>query len=161
MLTPTRSPPPAAIGGVYRLTFDASPSCDLPEEARHRTYTATIDPFALYGIPTVTLTGAQFYTGGYCDTDNRFLARVQGNTLFLDGGECGIVELLPNSRFLTLLGRAEATVTDRTITGAFNGSVSIGAGPPDGSDSSKPTATCTATDHRIAFESQALVHPHD
>jgi carboxypeptidase family protein/Big-like domain-containing protein len=140
-----------AVGGVYRLTFDASPSCELPEDARHRTYTATIDQAG--AAATVTLTDAQFYTDGYCGPMNRSDARIQGNTLFLSdyGGDCGIVELLPNSRFLSLWGRAEATVADR-ITGAFTGSVSIAAGPPDGSSSSKPTAICSAMDHQLVFE---------
>jgi hypothetical protein len=152
---PSPSPSPQtdwnAVIGVYQLTFDASPSCDLPEESRHRTYTATIGPVGT--PPTVTLTGAPFYTGGYCGAMNTFDARVRGNTLFFSdwGGDCGIVELLANSRFLTLWGSAEATVTDR-ITGLFNGYVSIAAGPPDGSDISKPTAICTAIDHRLVFE---------
>jgi len=141
----------AAVGGVYRLTFDASPSCELPEEARHRTYTATIDQAG--AVATVTLTGAQFYTDGYCGAMNRSDARIQGNNLFLSnyGGDCGIVELLPNSRFLTLWGEAEATIADR-ITGVFKGSVSIAPAPPNGSASSKPTAICSAMDHRLVFE---------
>jgi hypothetical protein len=141
----------AAVGGVYRLTFDASPSCDLPEEAKHRTYTATISQSG--ATATVFLSDAQFYMDGYCGEMNRSDARVQGKNLFLSdyAGDCGIVELLPNSRFLTFWGGAEATVADR-ITGVFKGSVSIAAGPPDGSDSSKPTAICTAMDHRLVFE---------
>src|SRR5215471_3352471 len=34
--------PPSVIGNVYRLTFTAAPSCQLPDDARRRTYTATI-----------------------------------------------------------------------------------------------------------------------
>jgi len=151
---PTTAPNPAppaptaydAVAGVYRLTFDASPSCDLPEEASHRTYTATIGD--LRGYPTVFLTDAQFYTDDYCGVMNRSDARVIGNTLLLDdyAGDCGIIELLPNSRFLKLWGGAKATITDDRITGLFNGLVNIG------SDLSKPTASCTATDHRLVFE---------
>jgi len=147
-LTPTDY---AAIGGTYRLTFDASPSCDLPEEARHRTYTATIDQRG--ASVTVTLADAPFYTGGYCGRMNSFDGYIRGNALTLSdyGGDCGIVELLTNTRFLTLWGGAEATVTDR-ITGMFNGEVTIASGPPDGSNQSRPTAICRATDHRLVFE---------
>jgi hypothetical protein len=148
--TPSPSPPAsadyAAVGGVYRLTFDASPSCDLPEEARHRTYTAKINQVGT--IAAVFLTDPQFYTDNYCEVMNRFDARVQGNTLFVSGfaGDCGIVELLPNSRFLELEGSAEATVRTDRITGEFNGAVSIS------SVVFKPTAICSAKDHRLVFE---------
>ena len=153
--TPTLAPPNSApIGDVYRLTFDASPSCELPEEARHRTYSAIIGPWGETQFPErVTLTGAQFYVDGYCGEMNSFDAREQGNTLFLSdyGGDCGIVELLPNQRFLDLWGEGAVTGSDRK-TGVFNGSVRIAPGPPNGSASSTPTANCTATDHTLALE---------
>jgi hypothetical protein len=152
---PSTAPPTSApIGDVYRLTFDASSSCELPEEARHRTYTATIGPWGEAAFPLkVTLTGAQFYVDGYCGEMNSFDARVQGNTLFLSdyGGDCGVVELLPNQRFLDLWGEGSVTGSDR-MTGVFNGSVRVAPGPPNGSASSTPTASCTATDHTLALE---------
>jgi hypothetical protein len=98
--------------------------------------------------PTVFLTDAQFYTDAYCGQMNRFDARLPENMLLLDdyAGDCGIIELLPDSRFLKLWGDTKATVADGRITGLFNGLVSIG------SDLSNPTASCTATDHRLVFE---------
>jgi hypothetical protein len=151
-LVPSSSAPHPHVGDVYRLTFDASPSCELPEEARHRTYTATIAPWSEERFPLrVILADAQFY-GGYCDGAS-FDARVEGNTLFLSdyGGDCGIVEVLPNQRFLYLMGEGEVTGND-AMTGVFNGFVSIAPGPPNGSASSKPTASCTASDHTLTLE---------
>jgi len=149
---PTSSAPHPHVGDVYRLTFDASPSCELPEEARHRAYPATIGPWWEERFPLkVTLTDGQFY-GGYCD-GNSFDARVEGNTLFLSdyGGDCGIVELISNQRFLDLWGEGAVAGSDR-MTGVFNGSVRVAPGPPNGSASSTPTASCTATDHTLALE---------
>jgi len=155
--TTTAAPPPPAsspIAAVYRLTFDASPSCDLPEEARHRTYTATIGPWGEPRFPEqVSLTGAQFYVDGYCGEMNSFDAREEGDTLFLSdyAGDCGIVELLPNQRFLDLWGAGAVTGTDRK-TGVFNGSVVVAPGPPNGSAASTPSAICTARDHTLVLE---------
>jgi hypothetical protein len=153
--TPTSSAPDPHVGDVYRLTFDASPSCQLPEEARHRTYTATIGPWAERTFPErVTLTDAQFYVDGYCGEMNSFDARFQGDTLFLSdyGGDCGVVELLPNQRFLDLWGEGELTGRDH-MTGVFNGSVRVAPGPPIyGSTTSTPTASCSATDHTLTLE---------
>jgi hypothetical protein len=128
----------------------------LPEDARHRTYTATIGPWEEVRFPEqVTLTDAQFYVDAYCD-ENSFDARIEGNTLFLSnyGGDCGIVELLPNRRFLFLMGEGEVTGSDR-MTGIFKGFVSVAPGPPDGSASSRPTASCTATDHALTLDRTA------
>jgi hypothetical protein len=140
---------------VYRLTFDASPSCELPEDARHRTYTATIGGWGETRFPLrVTLADAQFYVDGYCGELNSFDARIEGNTLFLSdyGGDCGIAELLPNGRFLDLWGEGEVTGSDR-MTGVFNGSVRVTPGPPISyGPPNTPTASCSAMDHTLALE---------
>ena len=142
----TYAAPP--VTGVYRLTFTASPSCQLPDEARRRVYTTTINQ----GIGGVALAGAQFYTDGYCGVMNSFDALVHGNTVILsvDGaGDCGIAEQLANTRYLELWGRAEVTLTDPIASAAYDGTVSVVTSP--GHDS-HPIATCTASDHQLLFE---------
>jgi hypothetical protein len=136
------------IGGVYRLTFTAAASCQLPDDARHRTYTATING------ATVTLADAQFWTDGYCGSMNTFDVHVQGNRVFLGdwAGDCGIIEKLASMRYLKLWGTAEGIVTD-PISAVFGGSVRVVT--PDGSNESTSIATCTAPDHQLVFERMA------
>jgi hypothetical protein len=139
------SVPNAAIGGVYRLTFIAAASCELPDDARRRTYTATIDQAGARA--KVTLSDAQFSISSYCGRMNTFDALVHGNTVSLSdwGGDCGIIEIA-NGRYVTLWGTAEAIIGTDSIQGPFNGSVGIGV-LPDNS-----IATCTAPDHQLVFE---------
>jgi hypothetical protein len=144
--------PPAAIDGVYRLTFTSAPSCQLPDDAMRRTYTATI---RTAGDRTVaTLTGAQFWTDGYCGLMNSFHVYVSGNTVsFSDyGGDCGIIEQLSSTRYLKLWGTAKAVVAE-PISAAFDAIVRVTT--PDGSNGSYPIATCTASDHQLVFERTA------
>jgi hypothetical protein len=143
-------------GDVYRLTFTAAVSCQLPDDARQRTYTATTNQHLnQVGVrATVTLTDAQFWTDGYCGPMNTFDAYVRGNTVSFDdwGGDCGIIEKLASMRYLKLWGTAEGILTD-TISAAFNGSVRVVT--PDGSNEATPIATCTAPDHHLLFERMA------
>jgi hypothetical protein len=140
--------PSAAISGVYRLTFTAAASCDLPDDARRRTYTATIDQVGAKA--TVRLSDAQFFNDSYCGLMNSFEAFVYGNTVSLGnwGGECGIIEQLANMRYLKLWGGAEAIIVTESIPGAFSASVSVVSSP----DAKTPIATCTASDHQLMFE---------
>jgi len=143
--------PPSVIGEVYRLTFTAAPSCQLPDDARRRTYTATISSGGFDNRAIVTLSGAQFYTDSYCGPMNSFDALVHGRTVSLSNyaGDCGVIEELANMRHLSLWGGAEATLTDSTSTAAFVGTVAVVTSP---TDPSPPDATCDASDHRLVFE---------
>jgi hypothetical protein len=145
--SPTAPTPSPAVGvtGVYRLTFTAAASCQLPDDAKHRTYTATINQAGT----TVTLTDAHFWTDGYCGVMNTFDGYVQGDTVSLSdwGGDCGIEEQLASTRYLKLWGTAKGLMTEPI---PFNGSVSVVT--PDGSNESKPIAACTAPDHQLVFE---------
>jgi hypothetical protein len=155
--TPTVAPPVAAepagpLDGVYRLTFTSAPSCQLPDDAVRRTYTATIRTAG--GRAVATLTGAQFWTDTYCGVMNSFDVYVFGNTVSFSNyaGDCGIIEQLSNTRYLKLWGSAKANVTD-PISAPFDALVAVII--PDGSNGSTPIATCTASDHQLVFERRA------
>jgi hypothetical protein len=140
---------PSVIGDVYRLTFTPGPSCQLPDDARRRTYNATISG-GRDNRAIVTLTGAQFWTDGYCGLMNSFDALVHGSTVSLSnyGGDCGVLEELANMRYLSLWGTADATLTDSISVSAFVGTVAVVTWPND----THPIATCTASDHQLVFE---------
>jgi len=143
--------PPSVVGNVYRLTFTPSPSCQLPDAAKRRTYTATITSGGFDNRAIVTLTGAQFWTGSYCGPMNSFDALVHGSTVSLSnyGGDCGVIEQLGNTQYLSLWGGAEAVLTDSISTAAFVGNVAVFTSP---NDMSPPNATCDAADHQLVFE---------
>ena len=144
--------PYASIGGVYRLTFTASQSCQLPDDLASRTYTATIDQAG--ARLTVTLSDAQF--GAYFSrTWNTFSGRVLGNAVLftLNGGydaiyNGGVSERLTDTRYLNLAGTADATVTGSTISAKFAGTVSILTSPDN---IFGPTSACAASDHHLVF----------
>lgn len=152
VVAPPLVAPPGPIDGIYRLTFTSAPSCQLPDDAMRRVYTATIRTVGVRAV--ATLTGAQFWTDGYCGLMNSFDVYVSGNSvLFSDyGGDCGIIEQLSNTRSLKLWGTANAAVGD-PISAAFDALVSVTT--PDGSNESKAIATCEKSDHRLVFERMA------
>jgi hypothetical protein len=141
--------PYASLGGVYSLTFTASPSCNLPDDAVKRTYTATIAQTD--AALTIVLSGARFGNSGQL---NRFSGRVLGNavsfTLYHDlyyGAD--LVEALADSRYLTLGGTADAIATVSGMSAVFAGVVIVTSSPQG--YGSNPIAACTASDHRLIF----------
>jgi len=140
-----------AVAGAYRMTFTLAPSCQLPDDARRRTYTATISQEGGGNRAVVTLTGAQFWTSGYCRVMNSFDAVVHGHTLSLSdyGGDCGVVEQLATMRYLMVEGTGEAILTDPIQPATFSGTVMVVTSPTDTSD---PIAQCNAPDHQVLFE---------
>jgi hypothetical protein len=151
----TPSVPYAVVAGGYRLTFKASSSCHLPDDAVSRTYTARIDQRS--SNLDITLSGAQFATWGSV-TWNEFSGRVLGNTvsfaLYDAGGSCiygydgCVVEKLAENRYLSLVGTTSATPAGSAMSAAFAGSVNLTAsayGP------FPPIATCAASDHQLIF----------
>lgn len=64
--------PYASLSGVYSLTFTASPSCNLPDDAVKRTYTTTIAQTD--AALTIVLSGARFGTSASL-TLNQFSGR--------------------------------------------------------------------------------------
>jgi len=147
----TPSVPYASIGGTYSLTFTASPSCTLPDDAVKRTYTATIDQ---RGAPlAIFLSDARFFTSGQV-TSNEFFGRVLGNvvsltllTYYCPAYVGCVIEKLADNRYLYLAGTAQAIVTTPAeISAGFAGAVSLSEAV-----GSKPIAACAAPDHRLVF----------
>jgi hypothetical protein len=151
VLTP--SVPYASLGGVYSLTFTASPTCNLPDDVVNRTYTATIDQ---RGAPlTIFLSDARFFTSLQL-TRNQFSGRVLGHAVsftldddFYYSGVPSLVEVLGDNRYLLLTGRAEAIAAESGMPAVFAGAVSVTNSPED--PGSQPIATCTASDHHLIF----------
>jgi hypothetical protein len=138
----------ASLGGVYSLTFTASPSCNLPDDAVKRTYTATIAQTD--AALTIVLSGARFGSLGQM-TLNQFSGRVLGTAVsfaFYNGLYYGLyygdgpVEQLADNRYLSFGGTAEATATDSGISAMFAGVVRVTS---QVSGSLKPIAVCTAS----------------
>jgi hypothetical protein len=119
--------PHANIAGDYTLTFIADSTCaDLPDEARTRTYGATV---ALSSDPTnsrfdVTVNGATFVEGY-----KSFTIGVAGDYLAADVGDwghggAGLVEQIAPNTYLTLGGGIATSLTDSsTISSSFYGAV--------------------------------------
>ena len=146
--------PYASLGGVYSLTFTASPSCNLPDDAVKRTYTATIAQTD--AALTISLSGVRFFAARGYDW-NQMSGHVLGNVVSLTlnaPSDCGyyggcVVEQLADSRYLTLTGTAQAVVmTPGEISAVFAGAVSVSS---DG-NGSQPIAACAAPDHQLVFK---------
>src|SRR5207247_1389348 len=106
----TQAAPLASVDGVYRLVFKAADTCQLPDDAVSRTYTATIKQVS--ARLTVTLSDAEFGTY-FGQTWNAFSGRVQANavTFTLNAGydalyNGGVAERLSDARYLLLTGTA-------------------------------------------------------
>jgi hypothetical protein len=150
------SAPYASIGGIYSLTFTASPSCNLPDDASKRTYTATIDQRT--ASVTISLSDARFFTSDRFVNANQISGRVLGNVVSLTlNAECSyygpcVVEQLADNRYLALTGTAQAVVTTPAeISAVFAGAVSVSG---DG-NGSQPIAACAAPDHQLVFKRTA------
>src|SRR5580704_11158586 len=123
--------PYASLGGVYSLTFTASPSCNLPDDAVKRTYTATIAQTD--AALTIVLSGARFPTSG-SRTLNQFSGRVLGTAVSFTFNDpmyygfyygASLVEQLADNRYLSLGGTAESTATDAGMSAVFAGVVRV------------------------------------
>jgi Bacterial Ig-like domain (group 2) len=144
--------PYTSIAGVYRLTFTASNSCQLPADAASRTYTATVQQTNGGAVIHVTLSGAQFVP-----TSNQFDGHVLGNsvsaTLFTDfyyGG--GLEEKLGDNRYLSVVGTANGTASGSSIALTLAGSVTVSTS----TSASHPLAVCAAADHQLLFSPIAV-----
>lgn len=121
--------PHANIAGDYTLTFIADSACaDLPNEARTRTYGATIALASNPDVPAnsrfnVTVSGSPFL-----DDYNTFTIGVAGDYLAAYLGDLhgapGLVEQVAKNTYITLGGSVETSVTaDSTISARFDGAV--------------------------------------
>ena len=158
----TPNAPSASLGGVYSLTFSASSSCNLPDDAVKRTYTATIDQKD--AALTIVLSDAQFGSSGQRIL-NRFSGRVLGKAVYFTLSDpmyygfyygAGFVEKLADNRYLSLGGTAEATATDAGMSAAFAGVARIS----NQANGSSKGAVCAASDHRLVFTRTATTASH-
>ena len=120
--------PPARIAGDYTLIFVADSACTgLPDEARTRSYQATVTASSRPGDPAnsrfdVTLTG-----GTFVEHYNSVTIGVVGEYIKTDIGDWGhggpgLVEQIAPHTYLTLGGEIATSVIDpTTIAGAFVG----------------------------------------
>ena len=121
--------PHADITGDYILTFIADSACSaLPEDARTRTYTATVAPASLSVGPAnswfdVTLTGSTVVA-----RNNSFMLGVAGDYAAADLGDlhgsAGLVEQIAPNTYLTLSGSIRTSLIDgSTISASLDGAV--------------------------------------
>jgi hypothetical protein len=144
------------IVGNYRLTFNASKSCQLPPEAMSRTYTAAITQTRA-GI-SVVLTGATFWKAPGDIAWNTIYVELHPDSVtfkvfdidfaFYEGG--GIAEQFADNEYLAFYGTGQAPALAPSFTAMFAGTVSIVA-PPLVSDTFGVIATCAAPDHQLVF----------
>ena len=145
--TPFRQSPPgggANIDGQYTLTFTASPSCSLPEEAKKRTYTATVAE-APSGTVTVTLGGAAFLP----QLEPGFDGTRSGDEVHFSigtGGRRWVAERI-DGKEVFFTGSATATFAGGHATARFTGDIWVSAA----GNIFDWIADCTATDHTIEF----------
>jgi hypothetical protein len=115
------------LAGTYRLTLatgECSEPSSIAEELRQRTYTAVVTQNA--DLVNVQLAGSNFLTGpGYAA--NSFFGVVTPSDVafvFWPGDVVdypALVEQLADGTFLTIIGRARATVTDAGLAASLDG----------------------------------------
>jgi hypothetical protein len=145
---PTQPTPPpgggANIDGQYTLTFTAAPSCSLPEEAKRRTYTATVAE-APPGHVTVTLGGAvllQQLEPGFDGTRSGDAVQFSIGS----GNRRWVAERI-DGKDVFFSGSATVTFAGGSATAPFNGGIWVSAA----GNIFDWIADCTATDHMIEF----------
>ncbi len=136
-MAPTPSPPPPPnsgtdpVPGSYTLTLDLGSGCQaLPDVARTRTYTATIETRGEASY-VVTLSGGTFLDGLICTFTgglyaglgcNQFLASHEGDLVRFnlvnnndDAHGAHIVEQVPPGTWLEIIGTASGRLEGTTI----------------------------------------------
>ena len=115
-------PTSTSVAGTYSLTFTAASSCSqLPVDLRSRTYTATISQTG--STLDVVLSGASFWQHPALGRLNRFTGAVFQDRVILGirtSGR-GIVEEITPTTYWEIIGVAQATIGDSTISGMVNG----------------------------------------
>ena len=118
------------IAGVYTLTFIADTACvSLPEEARTRTFQATIAPRSGSDEPANSRYEVTVSSPQLIGEHNGFTIGMAGNYLMGYVGDwghdwAGVVEEVEPNTYITLMGEMKAHVTDAsTISASFQGIV--------------------------------------
>jgi hypothetical protein len=154
--------PHANIAGDYTLTFIADTACvALPDEARTRTYRATVTPASGSGDPANSWFNVAVTGGTFVEHRNSFMIGVAGDYLKTDVGDWGhgspglVEEIAPNT-YLTLGGALATSVTDTaTISGSFYGAVdrceltSAWGSRYNCADDPRAPAQCLSQNHQI------------
>jgi hypothetical protein len=162
-LAPTRLPAVIA-SGTYRASFTASKSCtQLPDDAKNRTYTATLvqDGARL----DVTLNGPGL-NGGKSPTEVKFSGRVADTTLTFDVygiyggyyyyygfyfGTSVLLDQLSTTRYLDMFGKGTGTIGDSSISGTLAGSFVFIDAPNGLNQHGMRTTACAQADHQFSF----------
>ena len=143
----------ANVTGEWRLTIEASPSCQtLLEIARRRVYLATVAQAG--SIATVTLSGAEFFE--FADDRNQIrYNEFQGSLsdrsfkFLIDRyGPCGLIERTGEDSFVGISGVAQGIVKPTSMSGSLNGRIST----YDGRVEPNRTITSCDADHRFTLE---------
>jgi hypothetical protein len=159
-LTLTR--PREDLSGRYTLTITAAPDCGaaLPDQARSRTYTATVSQ--AFSRLSVTLSDAIFF-GGPGTLQNRFTGSNDGErvTFSLWDGYFSsyysyspdVIEQITPELFLVPMGSVTGTPSTSGVSGRLDGVIEVREGTGTGPSSGlKTIATCRSADHRFVLE---------
>jgi hypothetical protein len=145
------------LSGVYTLTLTAAPDCSsaLPDEARTRTYTATVTQTA--SRLSVTLGGATFFTG-FGQRANTFVGTtdVERVTFSLfshydDGWYYyypSVIEQIAPQLFLVPAGSVMGTISTSGISGRLDGVIELREAT---GSRLAAVATCRSSDHRFVL----------
>ena len=164
MLMPAQ-PPVGVRPGPYQATFIASPSCtQLPDDARTRTYAASLiqDGARL----DVTLAGPGL-NGGTPPTQTVLTGRVVDKTVtfqlsspyyyyyyhVFSPGPGVLLDQLSPTRYVSVFGTATGVVTSSGIAGKLAGSVIFIDAPNGLNRTGTKATTCAKDDHQFAFTS--------
>jgi hypothetical protein len=133
------------FGGVYRLTFTAAASCELPVEARRRTYLVRLVETPSGAVSVIVISPEMVAWG-----DAGFVGRRDGSRLHFDitddfSNDYPFVELLDPGRELAYSGTATGEVVGDTFVVTFSGSITVRQ------RSGATLARCEAANHRLEF----------
>ncbi len=155
--------PYASLGGAYQLTFKASSSCQLPDDAMTRTYTAAINQ-----VPPGAHLLVELESGEFQNNQNHFTGLVDGNgkvvSLDLEVSALaddpnplnyGVFEILPGNRSLQFDGTAEGTATASGISTTLSGTVRFFS-----SATTSSFVTCKASDHQLLLTRPSATASH-
>ena len=125
--------PPADITGDYTLTVIASDACTaLPEQARKRTYSATVGSLATQPTPAKTLFNAHMaganLVSGLGFNDLSFAVAADYMTLYMGDlhGQPGLLEIVDPDTYFSIGGLGSATLGASgasTIAAPFDGEI--------------------------------------
>ena len=142
------SPASTSVAGTYSVTFTAASSCSqLPVDRRSRTYTATISQTG--SKLDVVLSGAKFWEHSALGRLNRFSGALFGDAVvfWIVNSGWGFVEQITSATYFEIIGVAQGTIRDSTISGAVEGGLAVGQ---DLRDDARHVG-CNATDHAFTL----------